>query len=428
MNRLITVNPSQLLQTQVKDYVPTTHRFRSTISYQRPIFSQSTVHEMSLDPRVLFGLWLIKGPMLSKARFEVECENEEVKTFVADLINDFWMNGAVQALRAIEWGFSGSEVLYKLEEETGRIAYKGLKDFQAPNVRVVTKQGVYQGLLIQNYMTTSILPGKSVYLGGPKAFHHVHWRHIHPLYGESRLRASHIPWNEMWSQGGFRDIRRMWFYKNAFSGGIMYHPQGYFRTPEGRVISYNDHAQAIIEQMRTGAVLTLPSDVDKNGNKKWEYVEPKGNSIPQGLFEYEQSLRIEILEGMGIPYEVIEASGNEGFGSSSGREIPQTAFYSILQEELNWLMYDLVDQIARPLVQINAALNRMPYAPFNVLSHSLNANPEEMVYDESEDGDGDGISNEDQGQQSQSGESTQGPQNPGQQEADNRKPRLQVAA
>jgi hypothetical protein len=85
---------------------------------------------------------------------------------------------------------------------------------------------------------------------------------------------------------------------------------------------------------------------------------------------------------MGIPYEVIEASGNEGFGSSSGREIPETAFYAILQEELNWLIHDFVNQIARPMVQVNASLGLLPYDTFGVLAHPLESNPMEMEYDE----------------------------------------------
>jgi len=260
--------------------------------------------------------------------------------------------------------------------------YSGLKDFESPSVKVVTKQGRRTGLLIDNFQTAKMEPGKAVYLGGPKAFHHVHWRHLHPHYGRSRLIGAHIPWNEMWSEGGYRDIRRMWFYKNCFEGGTMYHPQGYFKTPEGRLMAYQDLAQSLIEKKRTGATMTLPSDSDQRGNKKWEYQEARGNTIPAGLFDYGDSLRIEILEAMGIPYEVIEASGNEGFGSSTGRAIPETAFYSILQEELNWLIYDFVDQIARPSVQINASLGLLQYDTFKVSAHPLDSDPDSLEYDE----------------------------------------------
>ena len=279
-----------------------------------------------------------------------------------------------------------------------------MKDFESTSTKVVTKNGKRVGIVVDNFLTAKMEPGKSVYLGGPKAFHHVHQQQYHPHYGRSRLVAVHIPWEETWSEGGYRDIRRMWFHKNAFEGGIMYHPDGVVELPDGRLVSFKDMAQEIIEKKRSGAVMTLPSATDAQGNKLWEYVEPKGNTVPTGLFEYGDSLRIEILEAMGIPYEVIEASGNEGFGSSSGREIPETAFYSILQEMLNDLICDFEEQVIKPILQINVAEGLLPYGTFEILPHPLDANAEENEYDDGmdvfnqrqpKDGDGDGKVNED---------------------------------
>lgn len=385
----IYVNPNDLLKTHVEEYVPSTSRqFIGTATYKQPIFTGQTIQQMEIDPRVKFGLSLIKGPMISKAKFKVESESEEVRQLVIQMINEFWKNGAIQALKAVEWGHSGSEVLYKQDEKTGHITYCGLKDFQSSSVKIVTRNGKRCGLLIKDFMTMSMKTGKAVYLGGPKALHHVHNREIHPFYGRSRLYGAHIPWNEIWSQGGYRDIRRMWFYKNAFSGGILYHPDKMYRLPDGRTIHSQDLAQEMIEKMKTGAVWTLPNETDRNGKRSWELQEAKGNTIPAGLFDYGDSLRIEILEAMGIPYEVVESSGGEGFGSSSGREIPETAFYSTLQEELNWLIYDFVEQVARPIVQVNAALGFIQYDTFDVLSYPLMSKPEEVDF---VDKDGDGI-------------------------------------
>ena len=174
----------------------------------------------------------------------------------------------------------------------------------------------------------------------------------------------------------------MWFHKNAFEGGTMYHPDGSVELPDGRIVNYKDIAQEIIEKKRSGAVMTLPSVTDAQGNRTWEYDEPKGNSVPTGLFEYGDSLRIEVLEAMGIPYEVIESSGSEGFGSSSGREIPETAFYSILQEMMNDLICDYEEQIIRPIQQINVAQGLLPHGTFEILPHPLDSNAEENDYDD----------------------------------------------
>ena len=112
------VNPNDLLTTQVPEYVPSTARsLLGSYNYKQPHFTQRTIERMEIDPRVKFGLSLIKGPMISKAKFKVESDTEEVKEFVIKMINKFWCNGAIQALKAVEWGHSGSEVLYKQDEK-----------------------------------------------------------------------------------------------------------------------------------------------------------------------------------------------------------------------------------------------------------------------------------------------------------------------
>ena len=118
------VNPNDLLTTQVADYLPSTSRRSFGVdTYKQPLFTQHTIERMEIDPRVKFGLSLIKGPMISKAKFKVESDSEEVKEYVIKMINSFWGNGAIQALKAVEWGHSGSEVLYKHDEKNGQIVY-----------------------------------------------------------------------------------------------------------------------------------------------------------------------------------------------------------------------------------------------------------------------------------------------------------------
>jgi hypothetical protein len=385
MGNQISVNVNDLLESKLPDYTPTSFRTSLLLMRKhRPPFTQMTVNQMVMDPRINFGLWLIKGPILAKAKIEITSDSNEVKEFLDRAVNRFWQNGAAEALKAIEWGYSGSEVLYRADEKTGQIIYDSMKGFEPPNVRVVTKNGHRTGIMVSNYLTSAMDPGKAIYLGGPKCFHHVHWRHRHPYYGLSRLFAASIPWNEIWCDGGFRDIRRLWFFQNAFNGGVIYHPNQSYNLPDGQIIHAQDLAQQMVEQMRSGGVMSFPNTTNAQGQRDWEYVPARGNTIPAGLFDYGDSLRIEILEAMGIPYEVIESSGNEGFGSSSGRKIPETAFYAILQEELNWLLYDLCEQILKPLVQINAALGLLPYDTFEANAHPLDSEAESLDY-----GDGD---------------------------------------
>jgi hypothetical protein len=409
----------------VEDYIPNIHGAYPYYSRRMPMFNQFIIHHMLLDSRVMFGLMLIKGPIKTQGKFQVVIEGEEdqgedddgfefnnsskpeegngngkpdfnkekkkssfdqlsqdvdieaVKKFIMKQVELFWMNGADIALRAIEWGYSCSEVMYERDED-GDPTYKELKGYESPNCKVITKQGRRTGFVVDNhfgYGDGADRDGRrAVYIGGPKGFHHVHWREYHPHYGKSRLAGAYMPWIEMMSIGGFRDIRRLWYQKNAYDGGTLYHPQGYVLLPDGRQVHFKDMAQQIMEKSATGGVKTFPSTTDQNGNRNWEYIAPSGNSPPTGLRDYGQDLRIEILEAMGIPYEVIENSGSEGFGSSSGRQIPEAAFYSTLQEVLRWCIYDFQCQVVDPLVQIKFGKK----IPFMILPHKLQSSEEQI--------------------------------------------------
>lgn len=316
-------------------------------SQNRPVFRPFVIREMLTDPRIVFGLWLIKGPILSNAKFTVNSESAEIQSYVEKTLTAFWRTSAPRVLKGIEWGYSGCEVLY--EEEEGYIQFVRCKDFDSPDVQIVSNEGDLAGLLVKSN------EGGRIFLGGPKALHFVHLREKHPWYGQSRLFGAHVPWWEKWSDGGYRDIRRLWFYKNSFEGGTMYHPSGTVRLKTGDIVSNKDLARDIIEKKRSGAVITLPNTPSGDGanQRAWEYIPPEPIPVPQGLLEYGQALDTEILEGLGIPSEVIQAAGETGFGSSSGRQIPQLAFFSVLQEILQALISDVDEQIIRPLVDLN---------------------------------------------------------------------------
>ena len=107
---------ADLTRTVTKNYRETSVSpgFLSFISRRRNAFrAKMHIHEMMQDPRIGFGIELLKGPILSKAKFKVETDNTAVKEFLIKQITRFWRNGARISLNAIVYGYSGSEVLYK---------------------------------------------------------------------------------------------------------------------------------------------------------------------------------------------------------------------------------------------------------------------------------------------------------------------------
>lgn len=347
----LNANPNQLLTEFGSAYTPLSMEQSLVMTRARPIFSYPIVEEMLMDPRIQFGLMIIKGPIMADTRFAVKAESEEVQDFVISQINRFWSRCIGRVLEGIEWGYSSSEVLYE-QDTNGDLVLAGLNSFSPKDVKVVAKNGVRHGIVVQNIHSYGY-NFNTIYLGGPKHFHYVHWRQFNKFYGRSRLWATLVPWWEIWTKGGYRDTRRLWFGKNAFNGGLIRYPRGTTNIPGRGEVSNHDLAIEMATKMATGSVAVAPSSrASSLRENEWDWMfEPvRPNSVPGGLLEYGDLLRIEIFESLGIPYEVVEASGNEGFGSSSGRTIPLLAYNAILFEIVQDIIHDFREQILDFLV------------------------------------------------------------------------------
>lgn len=362
----------ELLNTITGDYRPAVFRLHSRYFFaRRPWFNLDAVGSMLADPRVCFGLEMIKGPVLQNAKFHVKTDDPDIKEFLVNQITRFWQNSAARALRAIAWGFSGHEALYEVVD--GLISFDILKDIHPLDTRPVTKHGKFVGMTVKHSRGTEGEGFRKVFVGGPKAFWHVHWRDQHPWFGRSRLMGSFPPWWETWTDDGYRDIRRLYFHKYAFDGGTVYYPPGGTPDSNGIVRSNKDIARDAFEKKKTGGITFLPNTTTDSGNREWEVQDPVISSAPPGLLEYGQELRDEILEGMGVPPEVARA---EGAGAFAGRRVPQQAFYAILQELVQWLIMDADTQIFRPIVGLNFGSNHARYSirAFGLLQEELEAN------------------------------------------------------
>jgi hypothetical protein len=114
-------------------------------------------------------------------------------------------------------------------------------------------------------------------------------------------------------------------------------------------------AALMMENAQTGSYRIFPKPASAQGKNErtWDYEPPKSNTTPQGMPEYLQDMRIELLEGMGIPPEVVENANSNGLGSASGRKIPLIAFYASLSPISIELIEDVCRQIIDPLLKVN---------------------------------------------------------------------------
>lgn len=344
--------------------------FDPRYGHQFPIFTQQVIKTMLLDPRIRYGLALIKGPILSYTKFftseeadspsihqaivemnyhfpyAVKADDPETEEFIIDQLTRFWEVGLSKALTAVEYGYSGSEVRYKTKKYKGKeeVCFDNLFLYPTFLLECITKKGGIVGF-VRNQDRNSYVP-----IG--KGFWHVHQRERNHFYGESGLKGAHIPWHETWMLGGARDIRRTWFFKNAYDGGELYYPDGHFQDASGNVITHEEYALRMLELKRSGSGMVFPSAKGLDGKREWEYVPPKASVTPGGMEEYIKVLRDEELEGLGIPPEVVQSSGSDGLGAATGRLVPFMAFIASLSPIATFVIGDFCEQILDLLLRL----------------------------------------------------------------------------
>ncbi len=352
-----------LLSTLTANYDSTEGAFWPyQLNSRVPLFHTGWVPRMLTDQRIQLALRMIKGPILSASRFFIRDEAAPeatkptpLKQFLIKNIDRFWRYSAMKALRAIEWGFSGNECLFKLHDN--QIHFDSLKIVHARDARVIIKDGQKVGISVKR------VPGHNgkLYLGGPKGLWHIHQREESPWYGLSRLFGAFQPWFEMHTDGGAKDIRKLYYRKYAFSGEVMYYPVGDSPTPRDptntETMSGSEQysnkwiAQQLLEKRRTGGTMALPGTYYENGQRKWELSPAATGPGATDILEYHSMMKAEMFEGMGVPNEIVEAA--EVGSGWSGRAVPQDAFFATLQEIVNWLIFDFDQQVLRELVRLN---------------------------------------------------------------------------
>ena len=372
-------NPSALLRNATPDYQYPGMVYGEWYynENRKPFYLFRDVPAMLLDPRIRIALGYIKGTILSMARFFVDegtddaANPSEIKQFVIKQISRWWRNSVVKQMSAIEWGYSGCEVMYRVVG--GQVEFDHLKLIHQQDIRAVTLDGCLAGMRIEHNSGA----GK-VYLGGPKAIWHVHEREHHPWYGKSRLHAAFDAWNELHCKGGGRDARRLYFYRYAFSGHTLYHPPGASQDETGAWVPNVDIAKRMLAALRSGGDITLPNQATPSTpNKEWELVSTPRDEASQGVIDYVNELKTELAEGLGVPEEVIQAA-DSGSGRA-GRAVPETAFRGMLSDPVTWLIADFNEQVLEPLVRLRFGVSEVPYEiiPFGLVRNDDEETPEQ---------------------------------------------------
>ncbi len=387
------------------------------LNYNEPLFYRYWIPAMMRDPHLWYGIQMLRGPIISKAKFELVCDDAGLQEYGQRQLDNFLIKGLPISLDSMVWGYNGSEILYEYNEEEECMEFAGLRYLHPADVRPVLQDGCLVGMVVKrvddppswragvnraNGLRDAGLMGASSknpasyrgeydhrtdgsansydndlggkYVGLPKALWTVHDQTANRWYGRSRLAGAFIPWYETWQPQGYRNIRHLWMYKNAFDSGVVKYPEGSTQDADGNKVPNVLLAEEMLDRKETGGGFALPNNYGDKEGGGWDWIPPTGIAVPDGLFDYGDSLRDEKWEGIGVPPEV--AGDEDGGGSFSGRRVPQQAFYSFLQEIANENVFGFKEQSLQFLMNLRAGRRvRFEIKPISIL---LTLQQEEM--------------------------------------------------
>lgn len=328
----------------------------------RPFFTMMEAERMRRDPTIDFGLRILRAP-LYRVPFTVEADNPKVGRFVEETIRNFWSaNLRAIANSVLTYGPSVGEVTHRLSN--GYIAFDRFDDVHPRDARPLeydtgSNRGQWAGVRVRG-SSASAYSGGRFDIEPPHCFWFPGEAEYGRWWGRPRLAGAYEPFLEKRGKGGAVDSRRLGAKKCAVRGGSMRHPMGTteYATSDGGTVNIDneDLARQIVEKYENGGVLTLPNTRDEKGEYIWLFEYPAAQDLPQTLIEYPKELDKEMLTGLGIPTEVVQAA--ESGSGWAGRSVPAITFYSG-EDELAGLALNCIDvQVCRPMVAKNFGLGQ----------------------------------------------------------------------
>lgn len=325
------------------------------INPNRPRFRYRYIPLMMRDPRIQFGLAALKGRILQRVTFSIDTYDSQAGDIIDKSLNRFWENGASTTLEdMMVYGFSGSEVMYYQDENTGDWCYDKLKYIAPTDCKPVSRSGQLIGMNVY-YNNLHINNHDPQFIPNPKTLWAVHRPQYNKWFGQTRLYGCFEPWWEKWCYRGARDSRALWFYRSSHQGLRIGYPQGASPVEYGstgtnaiKKIPNRQIAMEMADRSQQGGSIIYPVAPAESGNQ-WEFEDAKSLTVPEGLSVYMDDLDRELLEGLGVPPEVLTSDGE---GAYAGRQVPNEAFISVLEDPAKWLKNCFCEGVCDPLIYL----------------------------------------------------------------------------
>lgn len=302
-----------------------------------------------------------------------------VERFVQAHVQRLWHN-CVPLLQdgGYPYGWAAGEHVYR--EIDGRMEWSYVKDFHPNDSFVLTSnfepigirvRGVRGKAPVDLWYASGAIPAKACWYAHRARFGH--------FYGRSQLIGAWRPWRRLGWRDGVEQVIDAAIYRGGYCGPIIKHPPEDMQTartgiPATQADGANnprrnarDVARQMVEWAKAGAGFTMSSaqyPASAGGGPKWDINWPTQVMDVTPLVEAAKYVEDQIFYGVGVPPELIRASGT-GSGYS-GRNIPREAFLNAQQKIADAMLKMLVDQVVRPLVLMNYG-----DVPFNITTKSI---------------------------------------------------------
>lgn len=321
----------------------------------RPRFTWLEAERMRWDPQIQLGLRILRAPLYG-VTWKVHADKESTGRWIDRELSHVWNTLLPRIVRSMEYGVAVGETTYKARRINGkvRVHFHEFQELHPRDARpLVWNEGLRAGK-VAGLHVSGVTGSGSIYLDRLHTFWFKGETEFSEWWGRPRLAGAYEPWLEKRGRHGAIDSRRLFYKKCAFRGPRIRYPIGQTNmgtAAEPRLVSNQDVARELVEKFENGGVLALPNVQDDQGNYLWSWEDSASFPDVAGLLDYPKQLDREILIGLGIPPELVEAA-TVGSGYS-GRAIPAQVFFCSM-DELASIMLEAIDkQIIRPLVRLN---------------------------------------------------------------------------
>ena len=296
--------------------------------------------------------------MAPVAQMQVEFRGSSKR--VCDFALEEWTKFLEKYVRLVQedaypYGWMGGECIYG--QEQGKEVLLDFHDFHPRDVIPWTADGKIDHLQIKN------CPGGLKDLSGctrgipAKGFFYAHRPRYGQCHGRSQIEGAWRPWRRLTGRDGAQELADLALYRYATGTVVMRAPimdttANWQANLPGTRQSAMQRAMEIVESLKTGGGIVLPSAQYPNGTSQWDIAwETPQTNIPE-LMKIEDGLYIQCSKAIGWPPELTEASATGGSGYS-GRLIPLEAFLLSVQHVCLGLFHAWWKQIGKPLIWWN---------------------------------------------------------------------------